>query len=147
MSSIRRFARALCAASAVLAGGCADVHALDVQCPAALDEAPAVSSTAAGWEIVSEAGKRPLDQVGLYLFHPRQKSSLVPDGTRRLKSDEVVTWRLTRGPKEEFWVACSYVGTTAMLARKLEPPISECAATYELLRSGQRLRLKNVTCK
>jgi hypothetical protein len=139
--------RSACLAAALLCAGCADVQAVEIQCPSALDETPAVKSNVAGWDTVAEGAKRPLDQVGLYLFHPSKKSSLVPDATRRGKSEEVVNWQLVRGPNDEFWVACSYVGTSALLVKKLEPAISQCAATYELLPNGNRLRLRGMTCK
>jgi hypothetical protein len=98
-------------------------------------------------EALGESGTRPLDKVVVYLSHPTQNGALVPDSTKRTKTEERVTWRLVRGPSDEFWVGCTYHGTTAIMAKRLGQDVRQCVASYQLLPSGSRLRLIGMSCK
>jgi hypothetical protein len=124
-----------------------NLFAMEIRCPHSISESPFVNPPDGEWEVVAELGERPLDQVSMYLFHPSKRGALVPDSTQRAKSEEKVSWRLGHGNNDEFWVGCSYYGTTAILAKKIDASISQCIATYELLRTGSRLRLKGMSCK
>jgi len=120
--------------------------ALDIQCPGSISESSSIKNSPAGWEVIEEPAEHTLDQISIYLFHPSQKGTQVPDNVKRTRNEESVTWRMIRGQNDEFWVGCSYHDTTAILARKLNNRISQCVASYEISQTGERLRLKKVFC-
>jgi len=120
--------------------------ALDIQCPASISESSSIKNSPADWEVIEGLEEHTLDQVSIYLFHPSQKGTQVPDNVQRTKNEESVTWRMIRGQNDEFWVGCSYHNTMAILARKLNNRISKCVASYEISKTGERLRLKKVFC-
>lgn len=121
--------------------------AVVLECPASIQERPSVSSQAKDWEPVVESAARPLEQVGFSLFHPSKKGTLVPDATQRKKLEERVTWRFPREANDEYWISCSYTGTTAVLTRRLDTTIAQCTVTYTLLPSGSRQRVQNISCQ
>lgn len=120
--------------------------AFNIQCPESIKENLSVKDSPADWEVIEGPGEHTLDQVSIYLSHPRQKGTQVPDNVKRTKNEESVTWRIIRGQSDEYWVGCSYHDTTAILARKLNNRISQCVASYEISQTGQRLRLKKAFC-
>jgi hypothetical protein len=123
-----------------------DSIATEIKCPDSISETPVVEARGDGWEVVAEPGHRPLDKVGVFLFHPAQHGALVPDSTKRTKTEERLTWQLVRGQTDEFWVGCMYQGTTAILAQRLAKDVGQCVASYRLLPSGTRLRLIAMSC-
>ena len=124
-----------------------DSVATEIKCPDSIRERPVVETQVEGWDVVGEAGVRPLDRVGIYLFNPAKNGALVPDATKRTKTEERVTWLLVRGQSDEFWVGCIYHGTTALLAKRLDQDVGQCVASYQLLPTGTRLRLIRMSCK
>lgn len=121
--------------------------ATEINCPDSIKEAPSVLTADRGWIVVATRGERPLEQAGIYLGKPAQYGAQVPDSTTKTKKTETVSWRLIRSPTDIFWVGCSYVGTTAMLFRRLDAAVTFCAVSYELLPSGKRLRVSHVDCR
>ncbi len=122
-------------------------NATELACPDAILETPSAATTQGPWRLAAAAGERPLDHAGIYLGAPGQLEAQVPDFTRKKQHTETVTWRLKRADGDRYWIGCSYVGTTAMMVRPVEPGIQECEATYELLRTGRRQRLKGMACR
>jgi hypothetical protein len=130
------------------AASASDSIVTEIKCPDSIRERPVVETQADGWDVVAgEPGMRPLDKVGVYLSHPSQNDALVPDSTKRTKTEERVTWQLVRGQSDEFWVGCTYQGTTAVMAKRLGQDVGQCVASYQLLPSGSRLRLIGMSCK
>lgn len=119
----------------------------EIFCPASITETPSVSAVDAAWTVQSVEGIRPLERVGIYFGDPSQRGAQVPDATRKIRSTEVVIWRLAEAPSDEYWVGCSYVGTTALMFQRVHSNVRECMATYRLLPTGRRLGLKSMTCK
>lgn len=119
----------------------------EIRCPSSITETPAISNVDQGWHVVAGSGKRPLERVGIYLGDLAEHGAQVPDSTKRIGLKEKVSWRIVRAPADAFWVGCSYVGTTAMLFQTLDPTVTRCDATYDLLPSGQRQRLSLVDCR
>lgn len=121
--------------------------AIEISCPGSISETPSVSEANKRWIVVASSGERQLDQAGIYLGDPSQYGAQVPDSTTKTKGTETVSWHLVRSPTDTFWVGCSYVGTTAMLFQRLDAAVTFCAASYELLPSGKRLRLSHLDCR
>lgn len=88
-----------------------------------------------------------MDQAGIYIGIGAEYGAQVPDTTRKSNREERVNWRMPSPATETYWVGCSYVGTTALLVIKLKPTIEACVATYTLLPTGRRQRLKNIDCQ
>jgi hypothetical protein len=136
------------AVSAVLtlAGGL-HVGALagEVNCPASLKETPGVVDPGAGWTVLARAGDRPLESVAVYWGPGIEPAAQVPDEAQKKKLIESVRWNLPR-QQEPYWIACAYVGTSAVVLQKLGVELSRCVVTYDLLPSGRRLRVKAVVC-
>ncbi|MBI5256095.1 MAG: hypothetical protein HY855_06315 [Burkholderiales bacterium] len=129
-----------------LAAGSCPLLAAPVACPAVLSEVPSVSPVAPGWTVLAQPGDRPLEQAGVYLGAPEQRGALTPDTVQRDKQHEQLRWQLHRKAGDEFWIGCSYQGTTAMVFRKLESTTTRCQARYALLPTGRRLRLDSLDC-
>jgi len=121
--------------------------AADVHCPPSIMETPSVSTKDEQWVVVASSGERQLERVGIYLGKPSEYGAQVPDSENATKKTETVTWRLTRAASDTFWVGCSYVGTTAMLFKKVDTSVTACVASYDLLPSGRRQRLSAMVCK
>jgi len=128
----------LCAGAAVGA---------EIECPASITETPSVISGNAAWLISAKTGERPLEHAGIYLGSPAEAGAQVPDSTRTTRFREKVTWKLVRAPQDEFWVGCSYTGTSAILLKRLESGVTQCIATYTLLPSGRRQQLETMDCR
>lgn len=116
-------------------------------CPSFVDEIPAVSSHSGSWLVVAPRGDRPLNHVGIYLGDPVKYGALLPDSAKTSGDAETVTWHLRRSKDDQLWVGCSYAGTSAMLFSKLDGSISKCVASYDLLPSRKRLRLRSMECE
>lgn len=119
------------------------LHGEEVICPSHVTETPVVSEEA-GWVVVAASGKRYLEYAGLYFGHPSQRVSLVPDDETSFP--ESSSWSFPE-PTEGLWIGCHYTGTTAMMSKRLDIPVSKCTATYDLLPSGKRLRLMSMVCE
>jgi hypothetical protein len=119
--------------------------ASDMSCPVSIPAKQELQAPA-DWEAVGGSSDVRLERVAFYLKHPSLGGSLVPDATRRSKGEERESWTFVSNPGDEFWMGCVYQDTTVILARKLDKAISKCVVSYELLPSGTRLRVKQVTC-
>lgn len=128
-------------------GFATQTYAGNIACPPLLSETPVVSSPNNSWLVVAARGDRQLKHVGVYLNDPFKQGQLVPDSTKKTSTAETVTWNLTHSKDEQVWIGCSYTGTTAMLFQQLAETASNCVASYDLLRSGKRLRLRSMDCK
>ncbi len=119
----------------------------EIHCPASISETPLVSISDETWTVAAKKGERPLEQVGIYLGSISEYGAQVPDLTKKAKLQETVMWKLVRLPKDNFWVGCAYVGTSAILLKKLDPSLQQCVATYTLLPTGKRQRLNTFECQ
>ena len=118
----------------------------EIECPDSIPVKQELSKPIAGWESVEQQTNPSLDQIAVYLHHPNEKGSLVPDSDNKRKGHELVTWKFLDA-KEEHWVACTYHDTNVMLAKKLSASFQQCIADYTLLPSGSRLKLSHFRCK
>jgi hypothetical protein len=121
--------------------------AAEIHCPSSIKETPSVSKKDEQWVVVASSGERLLERVGIYLGTPSEHGAQVPDSENATKKTESVTWRLRRAASDAFWVGCSYVGTTAMLFKKVDTNVTTCVASYDLLPSGRRQRLSTMDCR
>lgn len=121
--------------------------AAEIHCPETITELPTVSNKNKEWTVITSSGERQLESIGIYLGTPAEYGAQVPDSTRTIGKKEDITWKITRSTADTFWLGCSYVGTTAMLFQKLAATVKECVATYDLLPSGKRQRLRTVECR
>lgn len=122
-------------------------QAATLQCPRTIIEKPAVAPENAPWSVVANSGERQLEQAGIYIAIGAEYGAQVPDATTTANREEHVKWRMPSPAAETYWVGCSYVGTTAMLVTRLKPTTESCVATYTLLATGRRQRLKNIDCR
>ena len=120
--------------------------AADFVCPASLSVSQTATRVPLGWEAISSAEPLSLERVALYLGNPKEGGVLVPDKTDKQGGVERLTWTFARRPSDEFWLGCSYTGTTVILAQKLKRDVSQCVVQYDLLPSGSRLRVKAISC-
>lgn len=97
--------------------------------------------------MVTSSGPRPVEHAGIYLGSPDEQAALVPDAQRKSRTEEIITWQIKRAESDDFWLGCSYTGTTAMLFRKLDSAVRGCTASYDLLPTGKRQRLRNIACQ
>lgn len=143
---------ALFAAGLVLAqlAGQPDAHAdqaVVISCPSSLLEQPQLKREEGEWKLVTTAAERQLERAFVVLGPENELGQVVPDTTRRRGPQEVVSWNLHRAPEDRFWIACSYVGTTALALSELAVEITACDVKYALLPNGRRIRVSEITCR
>ena len=126
------------------ATGCA---AADLNCPDAITETPTVQDAPTPWVFQGDQGRRHLDQVAVYFGHPNERGVQIPDKIIKSKSGEIVVWLISATKGEQYWVGCSYLGTTAVLISPIEILTRGCSARYSVLPTGKRLKLLSFTCR
>jgi len=119
--------------------------ALDLTCPQSLSVTQTAANVPSGWEATSGSEPASLQRVAFYIGSPKDRGTIVPDKTDKQNNEERVTWNFVRGPGDEFWLGCSYTGTTVVLAQKLSAGVSQCVVHYDLLPSGSRLRVRAIS--
>lgn len=120
-----------------------------VLCPESLNVTETASELEAGWDVVVDRGRRAykLDGVRIYLGHPREMGSLVPDSVRREAGLQKTTWLFSKSVSDQYWIACSYQNTKLLAIKKLAPDLASCQIKEQLLPSGTVLKLKSVHCQ
>jgi len=98
----------------------------EIVCPATILASTAVT-TADGWEPVGGAAEFRLAQTQLYMGNPADERRLQPEEN----SGDDPRWRLPDSQNGEAWVGCTYSNTTVVLARKLDPRLTQCAVKRE----------------
>jgi hypothetical protein len=98
----------------------------EIVCPATILASTAVT-TAEGWEPVGGAAEFRLEHARLYMGNPADDRRLQPDEG----SGDDPRWRLPDSKNGEAWVGCTYSNTTVVLARKLDPRLTQCAVKRE----------------
>lgn len=122
-------------------------HAIEIRCPSTMSETPVVQLPDQQWAVFAKSGERPVEQAGIYLVANGEYGAQIPDSTHQIgKNEEQVRWQMTGSPTEIFAVGCSYTGTTAMLFKTVDGNTKRCVATYTLLPTGRRQRLKSMNC-
>lgn len=142
-----RFALLILAAASYLLFKAAPSMGAEIHCPESISETPSVSINDKTWTVVTKTGERSIEHVGIYLGTVSEYGAQDPDSTKKVRLRETVTWNIVRSPTDGFWVGCTYVGTTAILLKKLDPEIKQCVAIYELLPTGRRQRLITFGCQ
>ena len=98
----------------------------EIVCPATILASTAVT-TADGWEPVGGAAEFRLAQAQLYMGNPADDRRLQPEE----HPGEEPRWRLPDSKNGEAWVGCTYSNTTVVLARKLDPRLTQCSVKRE----------------
>ncbi|MTW04680.1 STY0301 family protein [Pseudoduganella ginsengisoli] len=98
----------------------------DIVCPATILASTAVT-TAEGWEPQGGAAEYRLDQAQLYMGNPADDRPLPPESG----AGEDPRWRLPDSKAGDVWVGCTYSNTTVVLARKLDPRLTQCMVKRE----------------
>jgi hypothetical protein len=116
----------LITAAIALADTASAAGAEEITCPATILASTAVT-TAEGWEPVGGAAEFRLEQTQLYLGHPADDRPLPPESG----PGDDPRWRLPDSRNGDTWVGCTYSNTSVVLARKLDPHLTQCAAKRE----------------
>lgn len=118
-----------------------------IECPRTIVEKPTVASANPAWSVIASSGERQVEHAGVYLGIGTEYGAQIPDSTWTTGREEHVSWKMPSATAETYWIGCSYSGTTAVLIVKLKPDIASCVATYALLPTGKRQRLKKIDCR
>lgn len=138
------------AVASIQAGECV---AEEIKCPKFIIETPSVSTQDKDWIVGADAGERYLDNVGVFYSDanggPSLQGSTAPDDSKSTKDNITATWRMNvKGfAQGVMWVGCRYIGTTAILFKKIDPSTKVCVATYDLLDSGHDLQIRRMDCQ
>ncbi|STX51587.1 Uncharacterised protein [Legionella busanensis] len=99
-----------------------------INCPKAIKTIQSIKTHKAGWETFLDINQTDqlFSHVTFYAGHPSENASLAPDN-EDVKTNKM-TWQL-RG--NNFWIACSYSGTTIKLIQKLPKNIKICSVIYD----------------
>lgn len=116
-------------------------------CPRTVDIQQTVYPPDSSWESVADAGLPPasLQTVAVYTEHPAEAGSLVPDETKKIAQTEVTVWRLPPD-SAPYWMACVYVNSRTLLAKKIPTEAKQCILT-EALRGKQANGVVSFVCE
>lgn len=118
-----------------------------IACPPTLVETPVVSSLLAGWEVEMRAGRRTLSDAAIHVSRGSDRAAVPPDASTRSDREERLSWTLSPGDGNVYWVACSYGNTSALLLQRLPDTARRCVATHDVLQSGRHLNVQPVRCE
>lgn len=108
----------------------APLLAAELSCPPSVALVVEAKEVPVPWSAFVPDEPHGFDHVTVYYRHPREMGSQVPDNEG---SGRAPRWRVA-GRSEEYWMACEYRGTDALLVQQLPPGVSQCAAVRNGLR-------------
>jgi hypothetical protein len=120
---------------------------IELQCPAALAQAPVADRLPAGWVVHGTPGELPLQRAAFYDGDPVGLATLAPEATHRSGLTETSTWRFDAEQSTHVWLGCLYRGATAVVARPLPSGVHQCAATLRLTSLGDPAGPLSVRCR
>lgn len=116
-------------------------------CPPSMLETPTLSRESPLWKFSAKTDERALESVAVFLGPQSELGALVPDSTKKVKNQELVSWNIQPAANETLWLGCAYVGTTAMFIQPIANTATRCVVTYALIqKTGRRLRVESVAC-
>ena len=83
-----------------------------------------------GWAASFQPSRLRLNSIGFSSGPPNELAFLQPQTVVREKNATRVTTFLEGGPKEKFWVNCTYEGRIVKLAKKLPSDLKKCVVRY-----------------
>jgi hypothetical protein len=85
----------------------------------------------ANWEAGKINAPHILQRLSIYDGHPSNKASLIPDQTKtNEQGQQVAIWQLTNNKEDQYWITCSYTGTSVEYIRPIPSTASVCEVTY-----------------
>lgn len=101
-----------------------------IECPPAISVAQAVTSTPEGWLAYGTRDQHPFMAVSFSFGSPDQKASLAPSKEKKKGKSTIATWIFPRSDTD-YWIACEYAGTTAVVAKALDRNTGVCTVEYD----------------
>ncbi|WP_131783743.1 STY0301 family protein [Legionella gresilensis] len=99
-----------------------------INCPKVIKTTQPLKAQEAGWKVFLDVNQTNhlLGHVTFYAGHPSENASLAPDN-ENMKTNKMI-WRLQGN---NFWMACSYTGTTIKLIQQLPKKTKICSVNDE----------------
>lgn len=118
--------------------GAKAANTMNFDCPAQLSSVEVANEAYPNWELLIDQGKpsRQLDTVIVFDGNPSGMGALVPDQSSSQGTSMRSTWVLA-DPQTEYWMACIYRNSRAMLARRLPTLLKSCTLTNKVQKDGR----------
>jgi hypothetical protein len=107
-------------------------QATAIDCPLEIDKSAfSAVREPAGWSAFVTKSLM-LQSAGVTDGRPDELGQLKPVSTAKEAHQTVVVYRFPKENTQNLWVSCSYItgGGPIVLARKIELPVTKCAAIY-----------------
>lgn len=117
-------------------------------CPLKIEVEQRLASVPEGWEGGRATVTVALASVAFFDGPPAEKVALKFDSEDRQKRDRIAFWKFPPSARG-YWMSCNYVGTTAVISRRLPNSVKYCAVTYERKRLGAsgQPAVKHIDCR
>ncbi len=102
-----------------------------VSCPDTISVHQELAAPVGDWKSIVDDAPIRLAGVTFYDGAPEKKISLVNDSSSKNGSKQIAVWHFQPDAKREIWIACSYSGTSVVLATPLPAATTACLVTYE----------------
>jgi hypothetical protein len=117
-------------------------------CPATVNVHQQLTAPVAGWSAVNDDALHQLAGVTFYDGPPQEKASLVYDDITKAAGKQIAKWTFAPRRERATWIACSYSGTSVVLAKTLPPGIASCTVTYDARQQVAGLPvIEKIACK
>ena len=100
-----------------------------VDCPRTLGVEQKAVSLPVGWSAADDGSPHRLAGVTFFDGPPAELASLKYDETAPADMEWTGIWHFGPNPRE-FWIACSFSGTSLVLSRRLPAEVKVCRVTY-----------------
>jgi hypothetical protein len=122
--------RGVCLCAALFTAVCCSA-AESPACPEKIEVEQKLPKELPGWAAMLDDAPQQLAGVTFYEGPPEEKASLVYDSITKAAGKETAAWEFNAQGSAQFWMTCSYAGTTLMLKKRLPPAIRTCTVTWD----------------
>ena len=100
-------------------------------CPAKVNVHQQLAAQVTGWSSMLDDAPNQLAGITFYDGPPQEKASLVYDDITRAAGKQIAKWSFAPHAQRPIWIACSYSGTSVVLAKALPANVTGCTVTYD----------------
>lgn len=117
-------------------------------CPATVNVHEQLTAPVAGWSATNDDAPHQLAGLTFYDGPPQEKASLVYDDITRAAGKQIAKWTFAPQRQRAIWIACSYSGTSVVLAKAMPATVSSCVVTYDARQQVAGLPvIEKIACK
>jgi hypothetical protein len=139
--------RAMTIITAAALTSVAQATAITLDCPKTVEIRQTISTSDTSWEQAADPDLPPaaLLTVSVYIEHPSESASLMPEMAEKTEHTDITIWRLPPD-SAPYWMACIYINSRTLLAKKLPLTTKQCRLT-ETGRGQPDHAVQSFTCE